>query len=374
MGQTHQQSPFAAVKELASKISQPDIGLIILFVNQAYATTEVGGAFSRQFPDIPVIGTTCTAEIGPEGYLQNSLAALSIHRDDLQFTLDTFPTVSSAQMLQLQQFSFSLKESLRNRIPDTGIQNSFALMFIDASRAREERIVRAFHDGLGGIHLIGGSASGRSTTTQGALLMNGKTLHDAAILLVATTPFPFEIFKEQHFSAATSPLVVTSADPDQRIVKEFNGLPACAAYAYALNLGAQPLTEEFLAKTPLVIKMGDASFVRSIHRANPDGSLSFLCAIEEGAILHPAQHHDMVASLTDTFSQIRSHTGQPTCTLAFDCLLRHTEILTQGYMPEIENQLHEMNAIGPSTLGEQFCGMHVNHTMTGISFGAGVLP
>lgn len=373
MGQVLQQHTPTAVEELAALISQADIGLIILFASQSCNMATASQALSRLFPGIPIIGTTTVAEIGPLGYLQGSLSALSIHREDLLFSLDIFRSISSAGMLSLQQFSFSLRETLRQRVPGMGIENSFALMLTDSRQAREERIVRAFHDGLAGIHLIGGSASDRSVSCQSGLLFNGEIVHDASILLVATTPFPFEVFKEQHFSATDQPLVVTSADPGHRTVIEFNGLPACEEYARALDLDARHLSSEMLATHPLIIKMGNSAFVRSIHHANQDGSLSFLCAVEEGAIFHPATSRDMIQSLTDTFSGVRAHLGHPALSITFDCFLRHTEMKANGHQDEIENQLIQMNAVGLSTMGEQFCGMHVNHTMTGISFGSGIL-
>ena len=39
------------------------------------------------------------------------------------------------------------------------------------------------------------------------------------------------------------------------------------------------------ATHPLVVRLGGAEYVRSIQKANPDGSLSFYCAIDEGLVL-----------------------------------------------------------------------------------------
>ena len=41
-----------------------------------------------------------------------------------------------------------------------------------------------------------------------------------------STPFPFRIFKTQHFVCDEERLVVTAADPATRTVSEINGLPA----------------------------------------------------------------------------------------------------------------------------------------------------
>ena len=39
------------------------------------------------------------------------------------------------------------------------------------------------------------------------------------------------------------------------------------------------------ADSPFVVKIDGANYVRSIQKVNPDGSLTFFCAIEEGLVL-----------------------------------------------------------------------------------------
>ncbi len=43
------------------------------------------------------------------------------------------------------------------------------------------------------------------------------------------------------------------------------------------------------AAYPVVVRIGNADFVRSIQKMNPDGSLTFYCAIDEGIVFKVAK-------------------------------------------------------------------------------------
>lgn len=54
---------------------------------------------------------------------------------------------------------------------------------------------------------------------------------------------------------------------------------------------------EIFANHPLVVRVGGTNFVRSIQKANEDGSLTFYCAIDEGIVLARAQGCDLSENL-----------------------------------------------------------------------------
>ena len=47
------------------------------------------------------------------------------------------------------------------------------------------------------------------------------------------------------------------------------------------------------ATHPLLVRLGGAEHVRSIQKANPDGSLTFYSAIDEGLVLTLARSLDL---------------------------------------------------------------------------------
>jgi hypothetical protein len=99
--------------------------------------------------------------------------------------------------------------------------------------------------------------------------------------------------------------------------------------------------------------------------------MTFFCAIEEGVVLRLARGVDIVKDLEGGESTIRAAVGPPQLILCCDCILRRLEIFQNGLVDRVGEIFQRNNAIGFSTYGEQFHGVHVNQTLTGIAIGYG---
>jgi hypothetical protein len=370
-GSSQEASPEAAVRELAAMIDQPDIGLVIVFASSHFKLDRLAAALEEYFVAATVIGCTTAGEIGPAGYHEGGLAGVSFHRDDLVFEVACLEPLSTFELAAGRGFARGLKEALRQRVPDLAPENTFAFMLIDGLCGREEAVTRAFHDGLGGIALVGGSAGDDRAFRETHLLRKGQFVSDAALLLVASTAFQFEVFKTQHFVSGNERMVVTGAIPEQRMVTEINGCPAAEEYARAVGIDLDRLDAMVFAAYPVVVRIGNADFVRSIQKMNPDGSLTFFCAIDEGIVFKVACGVDMVDNLRATLESVTQHIGPPALILGCDCILRQLEAKQRELREPIGKLLAQSRVVGFGTYGEQFGGMHVNQTFTGVALGMG---
>lgn len=362
-------APAAAVGELAQAIGQPDSGLVMVFASSSFDQTQLAAALSEHFAGLTVIGCTTAAEIGPLGYHEASLSGFSIHRADLDFELGLLEDLSRFEHRAGQLFAHGLKEALRRRQPDLTPEDIFAFMLVDGLCGREESVSRAFFDGLGGIAMVGGSASAGPGEGQTWLLHQGRFVADAALLLVATSPFPFFAFKTQHFVAGDEPLIVTGALPDRRVVTEINGCPAAEEYARAIGIDPARLDPAVFAANPVVVRIGNSDFVRAIRKMDASGALTFFCAVDEGIILKVARSVDMLDNLRQALAGVGSRLGPPALILGCDCSLRHLEAKARGIGESIGNLLAANRVVGFSTYGEQYAGMHINQTFTGLAIG-----
>jgi hypothetical protein len=109
--------------------------------------------------------------------------------------------------------------------------------------------------------------------------------------------------------------------------------------------------------------------VRSIQKANDDGSLSFYCAIDNGLVLTLAKGMDLVENLQKQLSAIRDVVPNPELIIGCDCILRRLEVQEKGLLHDVRNALKTEKILGFSTYGEQFNAIHVNQTLTGIAIG-----
>ena len=368
-GQSRLSDTSAAAADFAEQIDQPDIGLVVVFAASSHSPDIFAKTLGGHFPSVTIMGCSTAGEIGPDGYSDGGISGFSIHRDDLLFEAGVCEPLSRMDSRAGQVFSHALRQRLLARLPRMSIENSFALMLVDGLSGREEGVARAFHDGLGGTRLVGGSAGDGMSFSRTFLFMNGRVVNDAALLLVAWTPYPFEVFKSQHFVAGRDRLVVTGAVPSTRAVTEINGCPAAEEYAQAVGVPFDALDPMVFAANPVVVQIGNKDFVRSIRRANPDGSLTFFCAIDEGIVFRIAERQGIKEHLVDTVNALRNKIGEPSFILTCDCILRRIEMQKSGMLKDVSDYLRTLNAVGFSTYGEQYCGLHINQTLTGVAFG-----
>lgn len=360
-----------AAREFHASVMRPDTALVIFFCSGEYDLEILAGEIGRLFDGIQVVGCTTAGEIGPAGYLDHSLAGAS-------FPAGSF-AAASGRLGHLQQFEFAAAQPfvrdllcrLESRPPFQGAESCFAFLLIDGLSVREEPVTRALQHALGTIPLVGGSAGDGLKFGRTRVYADGHFHADSAALCLIRTGFPIKPFKTQHFVATDERLVVTDADPTIRVVRELNGLPAVQEYARILGVDAGDLGPMRFATSPIVVMIDGTNYVRSVQKANPDGSLTFFCAIEDGVVLRVAKGVDLVNNLEDAFRRIHSEIGPPQLVLGCDCILRKIEITQGSLRPGVEDIFLRNNTVGFNTYGEQFRGVHINQTFTGVAIGAG---
>src|SRR5690606_39804550 len=74
-------------------------------------------------------------------------------------------------------------------------------------------------------------------------------------------------------------------DPPSSTLVPYTTLFRSEEYARAVGLEVTELTPQIFAAYPVMLRIGGEYFVRSIQKANPDGSLTFYCAIDTGLVL-----------------------------------------------------------------------------------------
>ncbi|MFJ1269315.1 nitric oxide-sensing protein NosP [Legionella lytica] len=355
-----------AVREFYETVKQPNMELVIFFCSSEYDLDALADEMKRLFTGIQVVGCTTAGEIGPAGYLDHSLTGVSFSATDFKAVAGLLTHLQQLQISKCQHFTQELLHRLER---ETDIQNSFAFLLIDGLSKREEPVARILQSGLGKIPLIGGSAGDSLNFKSTYVYFQGHFHSDSAIVTLVTTKLPFKIFKTQHFIATDTRLVVTEADTAHRKVKEINGLPAAQEYARILGIDVHSLDSMRFAASPIVVMIDGTNYVRSIQKANPDGSLTFFCAIENGLVLRVAKGVNLLDNLEENFAQLRSEIGPPQLVLGCDCILRKIEVSPET-IACISDIFQQNNTIGFNTYGEQFRGVHVNQTLVGIAIGS----
>jgi hypothetical protein len=359
-----------AIQELHQQIDSPSTQLVLFFCSSLYDLNELASHINRLFPDVCVIGCTTAGEIGPLGYLNKSISAVSFSANDFKVASTDFDLQSEFDQALVNSRINQLLDELEQR-PTCGPRvKRFALQLIDGLSQSEEVMTHYIQRGLVDIPLVGGSAGDDLRMASPQIFFDGAFHAGASVLMILESACPVKIFKTQHFIAGNKPLVVTEADVASRIIKELNGLPAAQEYADALGIDVSQLNSTVFAAAPMVVQLNGNEYVRSIQQAHPDGSLSFYCAIDRGLILRIAHGVDLIKNLTTLYSDIQDSIGSPQVVIAFDCVLRRLEMEKQNLLTQVYAITQGNRTVGFNTYGEQFLGIHVNQTFTGIAIGS----
>ena len=347
--------------ELTSRLGVADLKSAIIFCAPTYNLAKLGRAIHARFP-CPVIGCTTAGELlSTGGYLEGGLTAVGFTQENLSFTPLLIPSLPDF-LKDPSQSPWALEAAAPG-------QRQFALMLIDGLSMLEERTAAAVNQRLQGIPLIGGSAGDGMAFAQTHIYWDGEFRRNAAVVALFSTSLPFKTFRIQHLVPTEVKFIITEADVATRTVFEINGLPAAEEYARIVGLPVDQLSPSVFSANSVMLRIGGEYYVRSIKTANPDGSLTFFCAIDTGLVLTLARPGNLQESLQREFIGLEAHVPGLQLILGCDCIMRRLELAQQGGFESTNRILEKYPFVGFSTSGEQVGGIHVNQTLTGIAVG-----
>jgi hypothetical protein len=357
-----------AVSELARSIDKTNLGQLLVFFSQRYDAEALAAAFSQQFEGIPLAGCSTSGEITPAGFAEGSLLVVAFPKEGFNFVSGIIPDVRSLTVERATEAVGTLRAGL-DRLGGGHYANRFAISLIDGLSKCEEVIVSAMAWALDGIPLVGGSAGDDLELTGTSLLLDGHVHRDAALLLLVETRHPVQSFNHDHFEPTGTKLVVTASDAESRTVYELNAEPAAQEYARSVGLEPSSLAPMSFAAHPVTVRIGGDYYCRSIQRVNPDGSLSFFCAIDDGVVLTVAEPKDMVKSMAAELERLDAAIGGVDLVLGFECVLRRLDAENLQIKHKVSDLYRRYHVAGFHTYGEQYNAMHLNQTFTGVAIG-----
>lgn len=323
---------------------------------------------AEAFVDVPISGCSSAGELTPLGMQQGGIVAFAFPADGFRIYSDII------ECLEVE----SIAEVTKRLLVRAGIENPrnpspgyFAILLADGVSNREEYLVAAVAWELSGIPLVGGSAGDDQNYRSTDLIHLGNPRKKSAILIVGHTDFPFQTFRTHNMRSTPTKLVVTRADPDNRIIYELNAEPAAIEYANAIGMPTSLLHPLSFESYSLAVKVADNCYCRSIRRINADGSLLFFCAVDEGLVFTAALPEDIVKSTEVDLERVQAELGEIDVILGFDCLFRRLDAEKAQSRHLLEKLYKDYKVVGFNTYGEQCDGMHLNQTLTCIAFGSG---
>jgi hypothetical protein len=362
--------PELAVRDLFRQLGALDLSGMLLFCSSRYPLDPLAEAIAARDEGLTIVGCTSSGEITPDGLDEGTITAIGFPADGFRLgaiCFDDLDRFDSAQATQRVRELVADAGTAARALGDT--INHAAIFLVDGLSHREEMVTLAIQDALGEVPLIGGSSGDQLEFRETFVYCGGRFRRDAAVVAVLSTPRPLKVFRAQHHVPGAEKMVITAADPIARVVHEINAEPAAAEYARLIGARVDQLGIEAFAAHPPMVRAGGEYYVRSIQSANPDGSLTFYCAIDEGVVLTLGACGDIVGGLGALFDALDDDVCGVDRVLAFDCVLNSVEIRQRQLRGAVSQLYARRGVIGFNTYGEQYHALHVNQTFSGLAIG-----
>ncbi len=354
-------SPRIAVHEIAVQMdSAPDA--VLFFCSSDYPLSELAKALSKAFK-CPVAGCTCASSLSGPGFHATGISALGF-----------FGGGVSMSPLLIAPLSAAIEQTLEvsRRVPTsaTAGHHRFGVLLIDGLSKSEESVASTLYQTLGDLPFIGFSASDDLLMRETFVYHDGNFVSNAAVFCIFETTSPVHIFKFQHFVPTSQRILITDADPEHRVIREIDGLPAAEGYADAVGVSVHQLNFDVFTQHPLLLSLEDDSFVRSIASINKQGGFNCFSRVDTGSVLSIGRAVDPLIAIETAFANVATQIGAPQIVLGSDCVMRRLEFQHKGMLDEVGRRLGTHRVFGMSTYGEQINAQHVNQTFTGVAIGA----
>jgi hypothetical protein len=356
--------PAAAIAEIRAGLSAVEPALVIAFASPSLSPDAVASGLAEAFPGARTVGCTTAGEIVSGKMLKGALVAMGFDSAhlvdvDVQVVRDLSGGVDVTSALS------AFSEHFGRPVSNMPLSEYVGIVLIDGLSGAEERVMEAVGDRTN-VVFVGGSAGDDLAFKRTHVFADGEAISDAAVLVLMKPGVGFKIVKTQSFVPTEALLVATKSDEAAREVVEFNGRPAAEAYAEAVGLPVENVSEAFM-NHPVGLMVHGEPYVRSPQQALEDGSIRFYCNIVEGMKLSVLEGTDIIADTRDALEDAVKEMGGISALVNFNCILRTLELYSEGMSDAYGGLFAQLPTVGFSTYGEQYFG-HVNQTATMLAF------
>lgn len=341
---------FKTVEEAIAFIEEDKEGGFVVFASnekvamiREYCRTEEAARFDAD----RVIFCSSSGQITSSGFAPDVITGFRFDRSRASVV-----AIDSPPILSLNALKKAYEKVMLNG-------NAFMLLLSDGLSGMEEGIATSLFFVHEGFKIVGGSA-GDDLAFKETLVGVGRRCC-LAVAIFFDYAKRSTILLENIFELTDRRLLVTDADPMQRIVRTINGESAVTAYAKAIGVPESQLSTQFL-NHPLGRRYLDDFYIASPMKANDDGSLTFYTQVLPNTFLYLIHPLDPRSVIEKTLQKIEY---RPSFVLSIHCVLRSLKFMQEGIWKDMDRRFGELcvNHTGFVSYGEQYYRRFVNQTM-----------
>ncbi|MCR4678284.1 MAG: hypothetical protein K5679_05975 [Lachnospiraceae bacterium] len=357
-------NPEEAIEDILKQISKKGNPLLIIFCSEENPFKMYSERLKRAFPKAEIMGCTTFVSLSSRGNGRDAFAAWAI-TDGV--------AVSSGVLLETSHYPMKYSKNIDKALRALGgHKNTVCIDFSTATGNCEELIQDTFRSVLEkeGIPVAGGTAGSSDGFGATHVSLNGEVYDEAAVfLLIKNLTGKVFIYKENIYKPTDMIVTATDVDCEERVVYEFDHVPALVGLAAVLHVKLDKVVES-LVEHPLGRITGKDIYITEMKGVSQDGSITYYARIYNQtklAILEPDNVDEVWKS---TATAVKANIPKPSMTYAINCYTRHLFF-------ERHNRLEDYNEFmkkeygqyaGMAGSGEQVNYEHFNATMVLVVF------
>lgn len=249
----------------------------------------------------------------------------------------------------------------------SGHENTLCLEFTTAFYNSEEIVLDSLKSALKdyNIPVFGGSSGASGPGAANFVSLDGMTLDKGCVFaLIRNLEGRIGLFKENIYKPMNTVFTATEVDCEERVVYEFDGMPAADAFAKALGVDRSELQDQIITH-PLGRMIGDDICITEGKDVMSDGSISFYARIYNCTKLAILESENWEKVWNRTAGEVNAVMDKKSFTIAVNCAARSIMFEKGDKMGDFVDGLSKEYGpfIGISGFGEQLNSEHLNQTL-----------
>jgi hypothetical protein len=335
---------------------KPDVFIVLSSI--AMKHPEVLKGIEEAYPGVPLVGCSTAGEITNQGSSKESVVAMALRSDQMQFTVGCGQPVKGNE----RAAGRALAEDIKSRAPS---EVTSMIIFSDVLGANGTEISRGVLEVFGeNFVMVGGAAGDDLNFKDTHEYYNGKVLSGYTVGVGLSGTYKKAFGAKHGWEPVGSKHKVTKATGT--VVQEIDGKPAFETYKEYFGDKADEIKQGILSRMALTYPLGmqvdghEGYMIRVPLVFNDDGSIAFGAEVLEGShvsIMLGTQEKSIQAAVDVAHNVAAEFADRaPSALFISDCVARK-----KLYGPDVSKEIEEVTKIiGPQVplIGFYSYGQH----------------
>ena len=352
-----------ALVDLRQQLSSIDAVVVLFFCSSNHDGVALQTSLKADFPAAEVIGCTTGGEFTHVAYTAGGVVALALSRAKVHRAAAALAQYDQAQSVEqaVRDATSSVARKLQVDLRELAPEDWVGVILNEGLNGNEEEVNAVLGLVAPFLSFLGGSAGDNFKIQETAVFYDGIRSTNGSVFLLMNVAVPYAILKTCSFEPTSTQLRIDRVEG--RVVYEIDGKPAIEAYAEAVGVKPDELTQMVFTANPIGLMIDGEPWVRSPIALTPDGGVVFGCRVLKGSQLNLLRSTGLVPDTKAALERGSAQLGsQPSVALLFNCAHRCMEIKVKHLETEFCEAISHFPVAGFHSYGESYLA-HMNQTL-----------